>query len=283
MNGRNGRIAITEKRTRPTLIAGTAALLVVFAAAGAWYLLDPGFRPGAEPTEDAVDMPQDEFDRRVRDYIHANPEVIIAALRGLEARQRETAASEVQAVLDARADEIFRDKESPVGGNPQGDVTLVEFFDYNCPYCRRMAPVMAEAEAADPRLRIVYKEFPILGAGSSYAAKAALAGRRQDRYLAFHTALMAVKGTVDDKSVLAAAAGVGLDLDRLKADMEDPAVQAAIDRNLELARALRINGTPGFVVGSEILRGAVELATLQAAIAKARKRPEDATRNAGGD
>ena len=141
---------------------------------------------------------------------------------------------------------------------------------------------MAAAEAADPGLRVVYKEFPILGAGSSYAARAALAAHRQGRYFAFHQTLMRLPGAVDEVSVLTAAAEVGLDLDRLKADMDDPAVRAAIDRNLEQARALRISGTPSFVVGAEIVRGAVELAALQEAIAKTRERPTGARPEPGG-
>src|SRR3546814_1965115 len=126
--------------------------------------------------------------------------------------------------------------------------TFVEFFAYNFPYCRSVAPVMREAEAADPQLRIVYKEFPILGPNSVYAAKAALAAHRQGGYLAFHQALMQADGTADADLVLAVAAELGLDIERLKADMEDPVIQEAIDRNLALAQALRITGTPGFVV-----------------------------------
>ena len=268
---------MTHERKPSSVIVGITAVLVIALAAGAWYALDPGFRVGDGTPAAVTDMPRTEFERRVRDYILTHPEVIVTALRGLEAQRREAAESEATAAIEARADEIFRDPESPVGGN-----TLVEFFDYNCPYCRRMVPVMAEAEAADPRLRIVYKEFPILGAGSTYAARAAVAAHRQGRYLAFHQALMAVQGSVDEGSVLAAATEVGLDLDRLKADMDDPAVQAAIDRNLELARALRISGTPSFVVGEEIVRGAVDLTTLQEAIAQARKRPAGAQPAAGG-
>lgn len=192
-------------------------------------------------------------------------------MQSLEARRRTAAQTEAQAVLAARADEVFHDTASPIGGNPQGDVTMVEFFDYNCPYCRQVAPVMAEAEAADRQLRIVYKEFPILGPDSVFAARAALAAHRQERYVAFHQALMKVRGAVNEEAVIAAAAQVGLDIERLKADMEDAAVQAAIDRNLALAGALRINGTPGFVIGNEILRGATDLKTLQALIGSARE------------
>mgnify|MGYP003700705091 CR=1 FL=1 len=273
---------MTHERKLSSVTVGITAVLVIGLAAAAWYVLDPGFRAGEETSAAVADIPRDEFERRVRDYILTHPEVIVAALRGLDAQRREAAESEAKAVIEARAEEIFRDPGSPVDGNTRGDVTLVEFFDYNCPYCRRMVPVMAEAEATDPRLRFVYKEFPILGPGSSYAARAALAAHRQERYITFHQALMAVNGPVDEDTVLAAAAEVGLDLDRLKADMTDPAVQAAIDRNLELARALRINGTPGFVVGGEILRGAVDLATLQAAIAEARERRAGAQPEGGG-
>ncbi len=170
------------------------------------------------------------------------------------------------AELKAHTDEVFRDPDSPVGGNPKGDVTLVEFFDYNCPYCRQMAPVMTQAEADDPRLRIVYKEFPILGPGSVVAAKAALAANKQGKYVAFHRALYQIRGPVEESKVLAAAATLGLDVDRLKADMQDPAIAGLLGRTLKLAQALRITGTPGFVAGDQILVGATDLKTLQAVL-----------------
>jgi protein-disulfide isomerase len=247
---------------------GWFLLPIVLVVAGAvWFALDPGFR-GSEDRPEAA-LPNDALDRRIRDYILANPEVIVEAMQRLQARQQAAAASEAEAVLSARADEVFRNATSPVGGNPDSDVTLVEFFDYNCPYCRSVAPVMNEAEAADPDLRIVYKEFPILGPNSVYAAQAALAAHRQGRYLAFHQALMQANGKADSDLVLAVAAEVGLDIERLKTDMEDPGIQEAIDRNLALAQALRITGTPGFVVGRQILRGAVGLTTLQQVIQEA--------------
>ena len=147
---------------------------------------------------------------------------------------------------------------------------MVEFFDYNCPYCRQVASVMAEAEAGDPELRVVYKEFPILGPGSVFAAKAALAADRQGRYVEFHKALMDADSRVDETSVLAIAEEVGLDVERLKQDMQDPAIQAEIDGNLELAQALRITGTPGFVIGDEFVRGATDLETMTGLIEAAR-------------
>jgi protein-disulfide isomerase len=153
---------------------------------------------------------------------------------------------------------LFRDADSRVGGNPNGDITLVEFFDYNCPYCRQMVPVMMQAEASDPQLRVVYKEFPILGPNSTFAAKAALAAHKQGKYVAFHRALYQVRGAVDPSKVTEVAVAVGLDADRLKADMGNPTIGALIEKNLALARALRIDGTPGFVTGNQVLRGAVQ-------------------------
>jgi len=246
-------------------IFGWALLpLILIATAGVWF--------GTErsvlrlPKAVAAEMSQDEFEQRVRTYLLEHPEVIADAINRLQERQAQQDTAQVTAELKAHADEVFRDPDSPVGGNPEGDVTLVEFFDYNCPYCRQMAPVMAQAEADDPRLRIVYKEFPILGPGSVVAAKAALAANKQGKYVAFHRALYQVRGPVEESKVLDAAATIGLDVDRLKADMQDPTIAGVVDRNLKLAQALRITGTPGFVAGDQILVGATDLKTLQAVL-----------------
>jgi protein-disulfide isomerase len=130
---------------------------------------------------------------------------------------------------------------------------------------------MVAAEEGDPRLRIVYKEFPILGPNSVFAARAALAARKQSLYPQFHKAMMQVSGTADEEQVMAIASQVDLDVERLRVDMADPAIDAEIERNLALARALRINGTPGFVIGEEILRGATDLQTMRRLIDRARK------------
>lgn len=244
--------------------------LLVVVAAGAWFAFDPAFRLGRPASDVSAALPKDEFEQRVRDYILNNPEIIMEAARRFEQRQRAAEESEITAVLKSRADEIFRDKESPVGGNPNGNVTLVEFFDYNCPYCRQVTPIMQEAEKADAQLRVVYKEFPILGPNSTFSAKAALAVHRQGKYLAFHKELMLERGVADEAKVLRIAAKIGVDVDRMKSEMNDPAITAMVERNLALAQALRINGTPGFVIGDQIVRGAVDLKTLQALIHEAR-------------
>jgi len=179
--------------------------------------------------------------------------------------------TEVQSVLTSRSEEIFRDPNSPVDGNPAGDVTLVEFVDYNCPYCRQVAPTMAEVKSADPKLRIVYKEFPLLGPNSTFAAKAALAAHRQGKYLPFHKGLMQSRGRADQARVFDVASKVGLDVERMKSDLNDAAIAAAIEKNLALAQALRINGTPSFVIGDQVVRGTADLNTLQSLIGEVRK------------
>ena len=252
---------------RPAGLVGAGALV---AAVAAWFLLAPPLAGAPEARAD--EMSQEEFEARVRDYLLANPEVILEAVQRLQEREEAAQAAAAQQAITDRADEILSDPDSPVGGNPDGDVTLVEFFDYNCTYCRRVAPVMAEAVAADPALRVVYKEFPILGEGSVFAARAALAAHRQgeDRYQAFHAAMMEFPGQIVEQTVIAVAEEVGLDVEQLRSDMEDPAIQAMIDRNYDLAQALGINGTPGFVIGDTVVPGAIDLGAMQQAIADAR-------------
>ncbi len=166
-------------------IAWLVLPLVLVGAVAAWIAFDPGFRRGHQIANLSTDAPKDEFERRMHDYLMAHPDVIMQSVNQVEARRRAKDETEVQAIVKSRADEIFRDAATPVSGDPNGDVTLVEFFDYNCPYCRQMAPVMTKAEEADPQLRIAYKEFPILGPNSTFAAKAALAANKQGKYVAF--------------------------------------------------------------------------------------------------
>jgi protein-disulfide isomerase len=147
----------------------------------------------------------------------------------------------------------------------------VEFFDYNCPYCRKVAPTMVELEQSDRDLRLVYKEFPILGPGSQFAARAALASRKQRKYVAFHNALMQANEQVTEDTIMDVARAIGLDTKRLEQDMQDPAIQDAIARNLQLANALGITGTPSFVIGERMVPGAVDLRTLQGLIAEVRQ------------
>lgn len=213
------------------------------------------------------------FETQARAYLLANPEILIESVQRLEDQRQASETNELKTAILENGDEIFKSKASPATGNLTGDVTIVEFFDYNCPYCRKAVPILADAAAADQNLRFVFKEWPILGPGSQFAARAALASHSQGKYEAFHKAMMAHSGAIDATSSLEIARTVGLDVERLKRDMEGAAIAAEIDRNFELAGALRISGTPSFVVGDEIARGLVDLATLQQLIAAARTKP----------
>ncbi|MGH6899665.1 MAG: DsbA family protein [Geminicoccaceae bacterium] len=224
----------------------------------------------APPTSSSASQ-LDSFEQRVRNYLLKNPEVIMEALQILQERQRAAEAENLKRTIAERSEEILNDPAAPVGGNPDGDITLVEFFDYNCPYCRRVAPTVAELEETDPDLRVVYKEFPILGSGSQFAARAALASRKQGKYAPFHHALMQASEQVTEETVMEIARTVGLDTAQLETDMRDPAIQHAIARNLQLANALGITGTPSFVIGDRVVPGAVDLRTLQSLIARARR------------
>lgn len=206
----------------------------------------------------------------VRDYLLEHPEVVLEALEALQHREEMAQAERQRAALAASREALTGTAAGPVAGNPAGDVTLVEFFDYQCGYCKSVHPSLKALLSRDGELRVVFKEFPILGPASLTAAQAALAAERQGKYLEMHNALMELRGTLDDAKILRAAASVGLDVERLKADMESPDVLAQIERNLRLAETLGVNGTPAFVVGDEIVPGAVPLEHLQQLIARER-------------
>jgi protein-disulfide isomerase len=206
----------------------------------------------------------------VRDYLLRNPEVIYEALQELQ-RRRELAESERQRqVLATRGEALFNSVEDPVVGNPTGDVTVVEFFDYRCGYCRNMMPGIRNALQEDPNIRLVLKEFPILGPDSVTAAKAALAAKNQGRYADMHWALLQAED-LSAAGLTELAGRLGLDTGRLAADMESAETRAVIERNLQLAQDLGINGTPTFIIGEHIVPGAVPIDDLVALVAEVRE------------
>ena len=200
------------------------------------------------------------------------PEIIEDASKILGKKRELVARDRMRRAIFARKDELFKDPTSPVGGNPNGDVTVVEFFDYQCGYCKVVFPRIEKLLIDDSNLRFVFKEMPILGPNSVFAARAALAARKQGekQYVAFHKAMMASRGSLNKASVLRFATGAGLDVERLKGDMEDDNINDMIRRNLKLADALSINGTPAFVIGDTIVRGAVDLQVLKSLVERAR-------------
>lgn len=207
----------------------------------------------------------------VHDYLLQHPDVLIEALQSAEAKLKSETRDKARQALAARHHEIFDDPRTPVGGNPKGDVTLVEFFDYRCPYCKKVQPSLEKLLVEDKKLRVAYKEFPILGPVSVVAAHAALAAHRQGRYQVFHEAMMAATGEITDDTVYKVAGSVGLDLDRLRRDMAAPQIDAVLKANLALANALDIHGTPTFVIGDQLVPGAIDLASLKNLVAQARR------------
>jgi protein-disulfide isomerase len=208
----------------------------------------------------------------IHDYLIKNPDVLLDALQAAEDKIKGDARDKAAQALSTRRREIFDDPETPFAGNPKGDVSLVEFFDYRCPYCKQVEPALEALLGEDRQLRLVYKELPVLGADSVTASRAALAAKKQGKYDAFHRALMALKGQINEAAVLKTAESVGLDVERLKRDMASPEIARALKANTELAEALDIRGTPGFVIGNEIVPGAIDLATLKQMIATARRK-----------
>jgi protein-disulfide isomerase len=224
-------------------------------------------RAGSQAAETLTPAQKDAFEKIVHDYILAHPEILIQALQSAEDKMKD----EARGALVEKRKELVEDPTSPVGGNPKGDVTIVEFFDYRCPYCKQVEPSLEALLREDGHVRLVYKEFPILGKDSVFASRVALAAMKQGKYAAFHNAAMTAKGQLDEKTVLQIAAGAGLDVDKVKAEMNSPEVDDIIKRTHALAQALDIRGTPAFIIGDEMLPGAVDLATLKQKIAAARK------------
>ncbi len=226
-------------------------------------------------TAAAGDLPVEAIRQIIRDYLLEQPELLIEVQQALQAKRDAEAALQAQQAIHRLRDDIFSDPEAPVAGNPEGAIVLVEFFDYRCGYCRRVKPTLETLLAENDDLRVVFKEFPILGPESTLAARAALASRAQGLYEPFHWALMSADGPFDLDHILAVARSVGLDDERLARDMEEPAIDTLIDRNAVLASALAIRGTPAFVVGDRMIRGALPIAQFRMAIADARQALED--------
>ena len=213
---------------------------------------------------------KDEVEKIVHDYLMSHPDFMVEVLRSAEAHFKAQKTADGKQAIAKKRDELLHDMTSGVAGNPDGDVTLVEFFDYRCPYCKQVEPALEAMIKDDPKLRIVYKEYPVLGAESMYASKMALAARKQGKYGAFHDAMMAAKGQINDQVVLDVAKSAGVDVARAKVDMDAPDIQDIVKRNYALAEALDIQGTPAFVIGDTLVPGAIDIDSLRKLVADAR-------------
>jgi protein-disulfide isomerase len=207
----------------------------------------------------------------IHQYLLQHPEVVKESLRLYEERERAAQQERTKAAILARLKDIQQDPSSPVVGKA-GGVTVVEFFDYHCGYCKRTETAVRKLLADHPDVQFVFKEFPILGAESSLAAKAGLAAAKQDSYLKFHQALMDLSGPITMAALEELASKQGLDADKLKADMESAEVQSILTRNRDLAGDLGVRSTPTFVIGSELVQGAIDGAEFEKFIAQAQSR-----------
>jgi protein-disulfide isomerase len=207
----------------------------------------------------------------VRNALRDDPSILreaIATLRTSEQRNREMA---MQAAVAANADALFRDQADPVKGNARGSIVLVEFFDARCGYCKRVQPVIEQFLERNKDVRLVLKDLPVLGPNSEMASRALLAAQRQGKYEPLQAALLAVRGDLAEPVVQREAERVGIDWSQLQRDMQDPAIVARIQRNLQMANALQINGTPALVIGERVVVGAFDITRLEALVAEHRE------------
>jgi protein-disulfide isomerase len=245
-----------------TLIApALVAFAVAAMPAGAWAQTFSGSQRG-------------EIERIVKEYLLSHPEILEEVSAELSKRQAAAEAEKHQAAVKDNAELIFNSPRGVVLNNHNGDVSFVEFFDYNCGYCKHAMADMLNLMKSDPKLRVVLKEFPVLGPGSVEAAQVAIAVRMQDpsgkKYLDFHQKLLGGRGQADKARALAAAKDAGLDMARIEKDMVSPEVKATLEENFKLAEAMGLNGTPSYVIGNQVVVGAIGRDGLAKKISEAR-------------
>jgi protein-disulfide isomerase len=235
-------------------------------------LLVTGFAQVAS-AQDFSPTQKSQIESIVREYLLKNPELLQDVMTELEKKQGVAQTEKAKSAVAQNATLIFNSPRQVTIGNPQGNVTMVEFFDYNCGYCKRAMTDMIEL-MKDPNLKVVLKEFPVLGPGSVEAAQVATAVRMQDKtgkkYLDFHQKLLGGRGQADKAKALAAARDAGLDMARIEKDLGGDEVKASLQESFKLAEALGLNGTPSYVIGNDVVIGAVGLAALKEKVNSAR-------------
>lgn len=216
----------------------------------------------------AEDFTKAQINEMIHEYIMNNPQVILDAV---DAYQKKNIADRQAEALQRNHDELFRDENSPVLGNPKGDVTIIEFFDYNCHYCKDVYAMLVKLTDEDKNLKVIFKDFPILGPTSQTSAKWALAAHRQKKYFEFHKAMMDHRGPLKNEDIEKAATSVGLDMGAARSYVDGTAVMMQLERNKALAAQMSINGTPYFVLNDETFSGVPEIDEMKERIAAKRK------------
>lgn len=246
-----GRIDLFGAIVKFPLSEGIVAFTLFFSAA----LLSNQSTALAQETSAPLKRP--DIENVVREYILQHPEVLLDSIRMYQERERGAQQQKLKDAVKQHQADLINDAAAPFAGDPGSAVTMVEFFDYHCGYCKQVAPTVAKLLSGRSNLRVVFKEFPILGPDSTMAAKAALAAHRQGAYFRFHQALMGSSEPISPGAIERLAAKLGLDVPKLKADMESQDIKAALERNLKLAEAIGVSSTPTFVLGSELVAGAM--------------------------
>lgn len=229
--------------------------------------------PTAEAAGEISPEQRQAIEAIIGEYITNNPDVVVNALQAYQVQMQREQQQQAEAALQEVEDELLYDPGTPVAGNPDGDVTIVEFFDYNCGYCKQVMPSIQTLLETDNDVRYVFKEFPILGPGSVMASRAALAvwNLEPEKYLPFHVALMTTRGAVGEQQILDIAERVGIAPATLQAEMQKPEIEEKLRENIELGQRINVRGTPAFVINGEIVPGAVSLDALKELVSAARE------------
>jgi protein-disulfide isomerase len=238
------------------LATALVAAIVAALVSAATFLVISRSAPGGAVDASGAKLDDKAIVDVVHDYLTKNPEILVEMTTELDKRQQAEESAKQQKVIGDNADAIFRSPKSYSAGNPDGDVTVVEFFDYNCGYCKRALPELVKLIEGDDKVRVVFKELPIFGEESEWAAKAALAADKQGKYFEMHQKLYAAPGKADKDKALRVAAEIGLDVPQLEKDMEDPAVTQALEETKEIAAKLGVQGTPLYLIGDRMIPGA---------------------------
>lgn len=231
------------------LVAAVVAAVVT--ATSIYFVLWRGAPGGVLAT-----LEQAKIEQVVREYLTRNPEILVEMTTELDNRQQAAEAKKQQMLIGEHAEQIYRSPTSFVAGDPDGDVTVVEFFDYNCGYCRRALPALVELIDNDDKVRVVLKELPIFGDDSEDAAKAALAADKQGKYFEMHQKLFSDPGKANKEKALKIAQELDMDVAQLETDMEDPEIQKSLDESRALAEKIGVEGTPFYLIGDRSLAGA---------------------------
>lgn len=259
MNSTNWKLGASLTRSAGLVAVGALGCAIAFDAVFDRATAEDAAKPAASAAAAVFSSDQKAgIEAIIKDYMLANPEILLEVQSKLEAKMEKQQEERLKTAIKSNADELFHRAEAPMAGDPKGDVTVVEFFDYNCGFCKRGFSQVSELIEKDKKVRVVFKELPILSKGSEEASRVALAAKNQGKYWEMHSALLNYRGSVDGESALKIAGKLGLDVEKLKADRESAAVTAEIDKVRELAQKMGINGTPHFLVGDRSIAGAPE-------------------------